>query len=74
MNEINKWSEIERIWKEEWEKEFPEDAKRLEESLQKDFEEMGEYGKDLEKLTEKFVEKLTKEFEEKMKYGIILNE
>ena len=57
----NKWLEIERKWKKEFEKESPEDAKRLEESFQKDFAEMDKYGKDLEKLTEEFAEKFGKE-------------
>ena len=55
---MSKWLEMERIWKEEWKKEFPEDAKRLEESFQNDFEEMEKYGEDLEKLTKEFTEKM----------------
>lgn len=52
VSELSK--RIERKWKREWKKEFPEDAKKLEESFQKDFIEMEKYGKDLENLTEEF--------------------
>jgi hypothetical protein len=58
-----KWLKIERKWKQGWKKEFPEDAKRLEESFQKDFIEMERYGEYLEKLTEEFANKfLTKRY------------
>ena len=52
MSELSK--KIERKWKKEWKKEFPEDAKKLEESFQRDAELEECFGEDLEKLTEEF--------------------
>ena len=62
MNETNKWLEIERKWREEWKKEFPEDAKKLEESFQKDFADMNNYSEELLNIYGKKIEKLTEEF------------
>ena len=56
---MSKWQEIERNCQKEFEKEFPEDAKRIEESFKRDFAEMDKYGKDFEKLTKEFAKKFT---------------
>jgi hypothetical protein len=60
MNKLNKiFEKIEKKWFKKWKKKFPEDFEEME---RKNLEVPEKFGKDLEKLTERFAENFVNEF------------